>query len=350
MVMSRRLHGVAVYLVSGALCLAALTGCGGTTSHLVARRRHANAVDHAVTPTTAPEFQPVAAPARGPSVPEALLWRGNSAGAIKEGYPLLCGVYPGVGYAASLHLPLPGRVATLSVQFPTYKGPGVYRIGTRDSTDLALASLTGMNPAKTGTVTVAAGGRGGTMNVEFGFRGSGHSGHQDSLSGSWSCATPGAGAGASVAPPSSNANESLTVSGAFQGYVDRAAVPSGQLVAGTPNCSAYGSGAGSKFNLSMVVTWQGQPYILEVQLQQYQGAGMYYPSFTTQSLPIATNWATAEVIRYPQPAATGKIPSSIWAAVGGDFRLDPGLTQGRMAIRFMNRTGDSFIVTGSWSC
>ncbi len=348
MVMSRRLHGVAVCLISAALCLMALAGCGGAAVHLAARRRREDPHDHAVAP--APEVQPVSAPTGGHSIPEALVWRSSKELTIEHGYPLRCGMYPGVGYAATLDLPLPGRTSTLNVQLPTYNGPGRYRIGGRNGSEGSQLTLTGTPAAESGTVTVGAGGLSGTMDVKFGPIGGSHPARSDSLSGTWSCAVRGAGAGAAETPPSSNANESLTVSGALEGHVTRAAIPSFQLLGGAPNCSPYQVGGASRFNLAMEVSLQAQPYILDVQLQQYQGAGMYYPSFTALSLPIETSWATAELVPYGQQAALGRIPSPIWAGVGGDFHLDPGLSAGLMSIRFMNRSGNSFIVTGPWNC
>lgn len=348
MVMSRRLHGVAVCLISSALCLVALAGCGGAAGHLAVRRRREDPHDHAVAP--APEVQPVSAPTGGHSIPEALVWRGSRELSIDHGYPLRCGMYPGVGYAATLDLQLPGRTSTLNIQLPTYNGPGLYRIAGRNGSEGAQLTLSGASAAESGTLAVEAGGLSGTMNVKFGpIRGS-HPARVDSLIGTWSCAVRGGGEGAPGTPPSSNANEGLTVSGALEGHLTRAAIPSFQLLAGAPNCSVYQVEGASRFNLAMVVSLQAQPYILDVQLQQYQGAGMYYPSFTALSLPIETSWATAELVPYGQQPALDQIPSAIWAGVGGDFHLDPGLSAGLMSIRFMNRSGNSFIVTGTWNC
>jgi hypothetical protein len=142
----------------------------------------------------------------------------------------------------------------------------------------------------------------------------------------------------------------MTVSGAIQGFVGAAAVPAGDLAAPAPNCGAYGGSPPSKFNAAMVVALQGHHYVLDVQVQQFQGPGLYYPAFTAATLPIQSDWATAAVYRTAAPAQPGRIPSSNWAAVGGDFQIYSGLESGMIFIRFMNRTGASFIISGGWTC
>ncbi|MHB1500871.1 MAG: hypothetical protein ACYCYK_06855 [Candidatus Dormibacteria bacterium] len=289
---------------------------------------------------------------RGARLAEALSLRGHLSAKAVSGYAVQCGVYPGQGYLATVQLSVPGKPVTLTIQIPMYNGPGQYlvELAAGSATNIAAARLGAYGSADAGSVTIAAGGRGGALTFSFG-RSTGRSATStEQVSGDWTCAPAGAGYGASRATGAINAYQDLTVSGALAGHVGPSDLPGQELAAGAPNCGVFRTASGGHFNLAMVVNLEAHHYILEVQLQQYQGAGQYYPSFTAQSLPRQDNWATAEVVRDAAPASPGEIPSSSWAAVGGDFRLNPGLTSGLMAIRFMNRTGASFVVTGSWSC
>lgn len=352
--MSRTFRALAAGAVAVAALLVALTGCGGVPAHLRPRRRRESAARHqqAGTATGATPLAAVALPA-GTHLPEALRFKGELAASVTVGYAARCGVYPGYGYLAALELPLAGRVASLTIQLPMFNGPGLYRVGSPAglATAVATTRLSTLGEAQAGSVVVSPGGRGGSLELYFGSARQGSRGNQyaEVVSGNWTCAPPGLNPTVSSSFVT-NAYQALTVSGAMSGHVGAADVPGSSLVDGAPNCGVYHTASGVHFNVAMVVGLAGHPFILDVQLQQYQGAGQYYPAFTTASLPMETNWATGEVVPDGSVGSSGAIRSSNWAAVGGDFRLDAGLDSGLMAIRFMDRTGASFVVTGAWSC
>lgn len=351
--MLRHFRLLAVGLVSGAAITVALTGCGGVPAHLSLRRRRESAPSRpevgqpaAADPTATAALPP------GARLPEGISLRGGVTAVSRLGYALACGVYPGFGYLATVDLSLPGRLETLTIQLPMYNGPGQYRVASSNGLATAVADVRigAFGSAVAGSVSVSPGGRSGLVRLDFGPAGASRDGGSEVVSGAWTCAPPGAGYRPSEPPSATTFYQYLTVSGALAGHVGAAEVPAEDLLAGAPNCGVYRNSTGTHFNAAMVVVLAGHHYILDIRLQQYQGAGQYYPAFTTASLPGGTNWATGEVIRDGAAATPGQIPSAIWAAVGGDFRLDPGLDSGLMAVRFMNRTGGSFIVTGGWSC
>lgn len=349
--MARHFNRLAVGMLTGAACLVALTGCGGVPAHLAARRRREDPSQPSPAPAAAETGQlPAGALPRGAALVQHLSLRGNLTTTATRGYAVQCGVYPGTGYTATVDLSLPGRVSTLSLRLPMYNGPGQYRIAGADglATNVASAQLSGFGDADTGSVVIASGGRSGSLNLAF--LATRNRAFGEYLTGSWQCAVAGVTYDASTTTSAVNTYQSLTVSGALTGHVSGAAVPAPDLLPGVPNCGAFRPSSSSQFNLAMIVNLDGHQYILDVLVKQYQGAGMYYPSFTPASLPIQTDWATAEVVRDAAPAEAGAIPSSTWAGVGGDFRLNANLSTGLMAIRFMNRSGASFVVTGSWSC
>jgi hypothetical protein len=351
--MLRHFRPIATSLVSGAAIMVALTGCGGMPAHLALRRRREPSLSgHGTGQTSAADPVASAALPPGARLAQALSMRGEATAVSRLGYALECGVYPGYGYLATIDLSLPGRSAPFTIQLPMYNGPGRYRVASPNglATAVAAVRMGGFGSAMAGWVAVSPGGRAGTVSLTFGPAGSSRHGGAEAVSGAWACAPPGAGYRPAQPTSATTFYQNLTVSGALDGHVGAAEVPSQALLAGAPNCGVYQSPAGSHFNMAMVVVLEGHHYIVDVQLQQYQGAGQYYPAFTTASLPIETLWATGEVVRDGSFATPGQIPSSIWAAVGGDFRLDPGIDSGLMAIRFMNRTGSSFVITGEWSC
>ncbi len=321
-----------------------MSGCAAVApAHVTPRRRR----------TTASAGQePAAALPTGATLAQDLTFSGPQDASVSSGFATQCGVYPGIGYAATVDVAVAGRLATLAVQLPAFNGPGTYTVGTKNSTqdNLAQAHLSGFLGARSGQVVISSGGRGGTVHLDFPFSQPGHQSQLEKVSGSWTCAQPGAAYGSSNAPPAPNRAESMTVSGALQGFVNAAAVPAGELAAPAPNCGSYGGSPQSKFNAAMVVALDGHHYLLDVQVQQFQGAGLYYPSFTAASLPIQSDWATAALYRTAPPLQPGRIPSSTWAAVGGDFQIYSTLSSGMIFIRFMNRTGASFIVSGGWTC
>ena len=350
---AHKLNGFSVAILTGAACLVALTGCGGVPAHLASRRRREDSSQPSPAPAEAATGElPAGALPRGAALAQQLSLRGTLTFMVTRGYAVQCGVYPGTGYAATVDLSLPGRVSTLSLRLPMYNGPGQYRVESAEglATNVAAASLSGFGSAGAGSVVVASGGRSGTLKLSFETSRSQSRPPEEYLTGSWRCADAGIAYDGSTTNSSVNSYQSLTVSGALSGHVSGAAVPPTDLMPGAPNCGEFKSSSGPQFNLAMVVSLLGNQYILDVLVRQYQGAGMYYPSFTPSSLPIQTDWATAEVVRDAAAAEAGEIPSSTWAGVGGDFRLDSDLTNGLLAIRFMNRTGASFVITGSWSC
>lgn len=279
----------------------------------------------------------------GPTVIEDLRFDGAMGGVATSGYAARCGLYPGVGYAATLDLALSGRVETLDLQIVAYNGPGAYRVGASSTSTVAAVSarLSHFPAAAAGGVVVATGGRGGTLSLQFG---SGRS--PERISGSWSCAPASASFGAPPALPPLDLAQNLTVSGSLAGYIAGAATPPVALVAGAPHCGAYG---GSHFNLGLLVGLQGTPYLLDVTVEQYSGPGTYYPAFTASDLPSQAGWATA-VARPDSSLVAGRIPGASWVAVGGDFHIFSGLRSGTLFVRFMDRSGASFIVSGGWSC
>lgn len=309
--------------------------------HLATRRRRAPGVSQ----------EPAAALPNRVALAQDLKFSGPRQAKVAFGYATQCGVYPGLGYAASVNIAVGSQMVTLDLQLPSYNGPGTYTVATGSSAiNLAVANVTGFQAAPSGRVVVDSSGRGGTLQLELPDPAAGHPSPLEKVVGSWSCAEPGAGYGRSGALATANQPESMTVSGALQGFVSSAAVPAGEPAAPAPNCGPYAGSPASKFNAAMVVAIDGHHYVLDVQAQQFQGPGLYYPTFTAATLPIQSNWATAAVYRTAAPAQPGRIPSSIWAAVGGDFQVYPGLDSGMIFIRFMNRTGDSFIVSGGWTC
>ncbi len=333
--------------------MVALTGCGGVPAHVGLRRRRTTAShQQAVTPSSAGDRVAAAALPSGARLSEGLSFRGRLSATSRLGYAVQCGVYPGSGYLATVDLSLPGKTDNLTIQLPMYNGPGAYRVASPSglATTVAAVRLGAFGSASAGSVAVSPGGRGGTLQLYFGPANARTHGGQEVVSGQWTCAPPGVGYRPSGSTAASTSYQDLTVSGALAGHLGTAEVPGQDLLAGAPNCGVFRTSSGIHFNLAMVVVLEGHHYIMNVQLQQYQGAGQYYPAFTTASLPAGTNWATGEVVRDSASTTPGEIPSSIWAAVGGDFRLDPGLASGLMAIRFMNRTGASFVITGGWSC
>lgn len=349
----RAFNRLSVGIIAGAACLVALTGCGGIPAHIAARRRREDSSQPSPAPAAGETSQlPAGALPEGAALAEQLSLSGTLSATASRGYAVQCGVYPGSGYAATVDLSLPGRVTTLSLLLPMYNGPGQYRVESAVglATNVAAAKLSGFGSAEAGSVTVAGGGRAGTLDLTFDAgRGQGRP-SGEFLKGSWRCAVAGVAYDASTTAAAVNTYQNLTVSGALTGHVSAAAVPATDLMPGAPNCGAFNSSSAGRFNLAMIVTLVGHHYVLDVLVKQYHGAGMYYPSFTPASLPIQTDWATAEVVRDAAPAEAGEIPSSTWAGVGGDFRLNSDLTTGLLAIRFMNRTGASFVITGSWSC
>ncbi|HUY53732.1 MAG TPA: hypothetical protein VMV23_01065 [Candidatus Nanopelagicaceae bacterium] len=337
----RQLRAVAVGCLTAATCLAAMSGCGALApGHLPPRRRRAPRVSQ----------EPAAGLPSGVALAQDLKFSGPRQANVAFGYATQCGVYPGLGYNASVDIAVGSRTVTLDLQLPNYNGPGTYTVAASSAINLAVATVSGFQTARSGWVVVDSGGRGGTLQMELPDPAAGHRSPLEKVVGSWSCAQPGAGYGRSGALPTANQAESMTVSGALQGFVSSAAVPPGQLAAPAPNCGPYGGSPASKFNAAMVVVLDGHHYVLDVQVQQFRGPGLYYPAFTTATLPIQSNWATAAVYRTAAPDLPGRIPSSNWAAVGGDFQVYSSLDSGMAFIRFMNRTGSSFIVSGSWSC
>lgn len=336
-------------LLGAAICFASVAGCGTPAAHLSARRRRRLAP----SPPAATSAEPTApsSPARartaglpaGPTVTEDLRFDGAIGGVATSGYAARCGLYPGVGYAATLDLALSGRVESLDLQIAAYSGPGSYRVGAASTSTLAAvsATLSHFPAAAAGGVVVATGGREGTLSLQFG---SGRS--PERVSGSWSCAPASASFGAPPTLPRLDLGQNLTVSGALAGHIAGAATPPVALVAGAPNCGAYG---GSHFNLGLLVGLQGTPYLLDVTVEQYSGPGPYYPALTASDLPSEAGWATA-VARPDSSFGAGRIPGASWVAVGGDFHIFSGLRSGTMFIRFMDRSGASFIISGGWSC
>ena len=341
----RHVRAVALGCLAAATCVAAMSGCGAVAPvHVNPRRRR--------TAATGLGQEPAAALPAGVALAQDLNFAGPVNAGVRSGYATQCGVYPGVGYGADLDVSLGSRLVTLAVQLPTYNGPGGYVVTSPNSstTNVASATVSGFRPATKGTVTVAAGGRSGSLALDFPDPQAGHPTPLEKVTGSWTCAHAGAGYASSPAPPSPNRSEAMTVSGALQGFVSTAAVPAGELAAPAPNCGPYAGSSPSKFNAAMVVTLDAHHYLLDVQVQQFRGPGLYYPSFTAASLPSQSAWATAAIYRTAAPLQPGRIPSSTWAAVGGDFQIYSGLSSGMIFIRFMNRTGASFIVSGSWNC
>ncbi len=338
----RQLRAVAVGCLTAATCLAAMSGCGAVApGHLPPRRRRAPRVSQ----------EPAAGLPSGVALAQALKFSGPLPATVAFGYATQCGVYPGLGYNASVDMAVGSRMVTLDLQLPSYNGPGTYTVSPGGTAiNLAVATVTGFRTARSGRIVVDSGGRSGTLHLELPDPASRHPSPLETVAGSWRCAEPGNGYGSSSAPPTANHPESMTVSGAMQGFVSSAAVPAGQLAAPAPNCGPYGGSPASKFNAAMVVVLEGHHYVLDVQVQQFRGPGLYYPAFTTATLPIQSSWATAAVYRTAAPDPPGRIPSSNWAAVGGDFQVYSSLDSGMAFIRFMNRTGSSFIVSGGWSC
>ena len=315
------------------LCLAAVSGCGATVAHLASRRRRSAA--------RAPV--PAGALPSGAALPQALLLKGRITGEVRSAYATGCGVYAGTGFAAVMDLALPGRVETLQIDLPDYQGPGTYRVGGGPGQVLtAQATLANAYSARSGWVTVAAGGTGGRLFLELR-----NGARPESASGTWSCSTAAAGYAPYEPAPGPTYPEALIATGAVQAQLGRAVVPGPDLVAGAPNCGLFD---GSKFNLAMTLELGGQPYLLQVQVPQYLGRGWYYPALTASDLPIESAFATAELSREGSPSLPGRVPGDLWGGVGGDFSILSGPDRGRMFIRFLNRAGQSLILSGAWSC
>lgn len=344
--MSWRVARCALALLGAAICAASVVGCGAPAVHLGARRRRraeasAPAPAEPASPSSPAPARTTALPS-GPTVSEDLRFAGPVSGVATAGFAIRCGLYAGAGYAATVDLALPGRVEMLELQIASYNGPGTYPVGAaRTSPAGAVATLSHFQLASSGQVAVASRARGGTLRLEFG---AGRAAER--ISGSWSCAPANASFEAPAALPPLSVAENLTVSGAIAGRVPAAAAPTGRLVAGAPNCGAYG---GSHFNLGLLTDLQGSAYVLDVTVEQYSGPGPYYPAFTASDLPSQAGWATA-LARPDAGSLAGRIPGGSWVAVGGDFQIFQGLRSGMMFIRFMDRSGASFIVSGSWTC
>ena len=268
--------------------------------------------------------------------------QGPIRGEVRSAYATACGVYAGTGFSAVLDLSLPGRVETLRLALPNYGGPGRYSVSRADPVQSASASLQGAYAARSGWVNVAAGGMGGTLSLSLK-----EAGQTETLAGSWSCSMPAAGHSTSQPPTGPVHSEALIASGAIQAQVDQAVVPGTDLVGGAPNCGVF---SGSRFNLAMSLVLAGQPYILQVYVPQYQGQGWYYPALTPADLPVNSPFGAAELSLQGGSSQVGRIPGDLWGGVGGDFSVLAGTEGGRMFIRFVNRAGDSLILSGAWSC
>ncbi len=285
---------------------------------------------------------PAGALPSGAALSQSLVLQGPIRGEVRSAYATACGVYAGTGFSAVLDLSLPGRVETLRLALPNYGGPGRYSVSGAGPVQVATASLQGVYAAGSGWVSVAAGGMGGTLSLSM--KGAGQT---ETLGGGWSCSTPAAGSSASPPPTGPDHSEALIASGAIQAQVDQAVVPGADLVGGAPNCGVFTSG---RFNLAMSLVLAGQPYILQVYLPQYQGEGWYYPALTPADLPVNSPFAAAELSLQGDASQVGRIPGDLWGGVGGDFSVLAGTDRGRMFIRFVNRAGDSLILSGAWSC
>ncbi len=325
------LLGLLVGSACGLVCLAGVAGCGSPAAHLAARRRRT-----AATPV------PAGALPTGAALPQSLMLQGPIRGEVRSAYATSCGVYAGTGFSAVLDLSLPGRVETLRLSLPDYQGPGRYSVSGGGPVQVASASLEGAYVARSGWVSVAPGGTGGDLSLALRA-----AGRTETLAGSWSCSTSAAGYSAAQ-PPSGPAHpEALISSGAIQAQIDQAVVPGTDLVAGAPNCGVSGGG---RFNLAMSLVLAGQPYLLQVEIPQYHGAGWYYPALLPADLPVNSPFAAADLTREGGPSQVGRIPGSAWGGVGGDFSILSGSDRGRMFIRFVDRAGDSLILSGAWSC
>lgn len=285
---------------------------------------------------------PAGALPSGTALPQFLVLQGPIRGEVRSAYATACGVYAGTGFSAVLDLSLPGRVETLRMSLPSYGGPGHYPVSGRGLLQGASASLQGSYVARSGWVNVAPGGTSGTLSLELE-----EAGRAERLGGSWSCSTPAAGYSPSAPSPGSDHAEALIASGAIQAQVSQAVVPQADLVGGAPNC---GMSAGGRFNLALSLVLSGQPYLLQVYIPQYQGEGWYYPALTPADLPVNSPFAAAELSLRGGPSQVGRIPGELWGGVGGDFSVLSGNDRGRMFIRFLNRAGDSLILSGAWSC
>jgi hypothetical protein len=326
-----RLFGLLVGSACGLICLAGVAGCGSPAVHLAARRRRAEA----------PPL-PAGALPTGDALPQSLALQGPIRGEVRSAYATSCGVYAGTGFSAVLDLSLPGRVETLRLALPNFGGPGRYLVSGGGLVQVASANLEGTYAARAGWVSVAAGGTGGALSLAL--RGAGQT---ETVSGSWSCSTSTAEYSPAQPPSGPAYSEALIASGAIQSQVGHAVVPGSDLVGGAPNCGVF---AGDRFNLAMSLVIAGQPYVLQVEIPQYQGAGWYYPALTPADLPINSPFAAAELSRQGGPAQVGRIPAYLWGGVGGDFSVLPGADRGRMFIRFVDRAGESLILSGAWSC
>lgn len=325
------LLGLLVGSACGFVCLAGVAGCGSPAVHLAARRRRA----------AAPPL-PAGALPTGAALPQSLVLQGPIRGEVRSAYATSCGVYAGTGFSAVLDLSLPGRVETLRLALPNFGGPGRYLVSGGGPVQVASANLEGTYVARSGWVSVTAGGTGGTLSLAL--RGAGQT---ETLSGTWSCSTSTAGYSPAQPPSGPAYSEALIATGAIQAQVGQAVVPGTDLVGGAPNCGVF---AGGKFNLAMSLVLAGQPYLLQVEIPQYQGAGWYYPALTPADLPINSPFATAELSRQGGPAQVGRLPGDLWGGVGGDLSIFAGADRGRMFIRFVDRAGDSLILSGAWTC
>ncbi len=326
------MRAVALGLLGACLCLAGVTGCAVAGAHLAARRRRSSGAA-------------VAEGRTGSALPQKLSLRGPVAADIRAAAASRCDVYPETGYTAELDLSLPGRVDTLALFLPTYQGPGRYPVTGGGGAGAVRANLSGVGSAGSGWVEVAAGGRGGTLELALG-----HGRSTERLSGAWNCATVGAAYGPPIQGTGTRHSEALIATGGLSANVTSALVPSHEVVVGAPNCGAYPFGGGSRFNLAMSIELQGSPYLLDVQAPDFQGPGFYYPALTAASLPANSPLATAQLSVDAPPARPGRIPDGTWAAVGGDLHVGSGLQSGRMFVRFLDRAGSSFILSGAWSC
>ena len=263
-------------------------------------------------------------------------------GEVRSAYATACGVHAGTGFSAVLDLSLPGRVETLRLSLPNFGGPGRYSVSGGGQVQVATASLQGAYVARSGWVSVADGGTGGSLSLTL--RGAGRT---ETLAGRWSCSTLSAGYASHQPPEGPAHSEALIASGAIQAQVDQAVVPGTDLVGGAPNCGVF---AGDRFNLAMSLVLAGQPYLLQVEIPQFQGDGWYYPALTPTDLPVDSPFAAAELSLQGSASQVGRIPGDQCGGVGGDFSVLVGTDGGRMFIRFVNRAGDSLILSGAWSC
>ncbi len=244
--------------------------------------------------------------------------QGPIRGEVRSAYATSCGVYAGTGFSAVLDLSLPGRVETLRLALPDYQGPGRYSVSGGGPVQVASASLEGALVARSGWVSVAPGGTGGTLGLALRA-----AGRTETLAGSWSCSTSAAGYSPAQPPLGPAHPEALISSGAIQAQVNQAVVPGTDLVPGAPNCGVSGGGG---FNLAMSLVLAGQPYLLQVEIPQYHGAGWYYSALLPADLPVDTPSRPPTSLAREVPLRSGGSPGRcgvVWAGTSASF---PGPT------------------------